>query len=74
MDYIFQILGVIIIIGACNNWNWYWKNKYGQFFIRIFGQRGARYSIIVIAITIIIFGMYVLLGPDRVWINPTYTK
>jgi len=66
-DYIFQTLGIIIIIGACTNWNWYWKNKYGQFFIRIFGMRGARYSIIFIGVVIILFGFYLLFGPKKIF-------
>ena len=66
-DYIFQTLGIIIIIGACTNWNWYWKNKYGQFFIRIFGMRGARYSIIFIGIVIVLFGFYLLFGPKKIF-------
>jgi len=57
--------GVIAVIGAGFDWDWFMNHRKTQFFNRIFGRTGARIVYALLGTSLIVVGVMLALGIIR---------
>lgn len=60
--YLMVAFGVLLIIAALTNWEWYFKQRRAQTMIKLMGPNGARWFYGLLGLIFTVFGYLVLNG------------